>query len=649
MRRSVVCRLAAEVASKPTVTIPHAIKRSPLDLLKALNSTVGTDKTAPHFAFIDDPTTIPSTAGQKRSYFLAKELGKRAARQLAEEWPTLMAFDRDLPRLPAFRPEKPLDPLEVEPTEANLRKLVEAKQVSAAARLYERLQSGDVALSADLQEALFRLVVYYNGQDVPLLEIEEWPGLRNLYDEGATKWNDAGLADLLFESVEKNAENSSTMIAGLCKFRSDVSVVRAKAIYKELLAKNLVPSEEAFNALLSVSAPAEIVPLLKQMAHSGVAPSVRTFNAALTAVGKGKTPFATQWKTIRQLLGEMKAVAVDPSLTTYSIVLETLVPAHSGKDANQLPAERIQLAVNVLNEVLVRLEMGGTIAIVDASDQYFFLNAIRVAVEANNETLVDRIEKAYADRKNTVALTALTTESVFYSRYLTYKANTLNIDALEKLYKELVPRVVGSNRQLTLKLVDRLSKDQRWSFTQRVVGDSIASRHLVDFGLSSAVRKLLLAQDVTKLSDIEKEQFQTEVTRLVDAVVEFANFTQPFLKRLQVKLNPQAVCECALLLIRAEQPDRAWNLVELLLDDKAKTGDDAIVADFGYAQQSTLYELLEAALADGDWYNASHVVQLVSVYQPKSNLEPIIAKIDSRCKLTPIQRSMLRNFVKLRQ
>lgn len=197
--------------------------------------------------------------------------------------------------------------------------------------------------------------------------------------------------------------------------------------------------------------------------------------------------------------------------------------------------------MNILNEILIKLEMGPQVEPVDSTDQNFFLNAIRVAVHANNADLVDRIEKLYSDRKNSVAMTALTTESVFYSKYLVFKAGQLELNELEKLYKELVPRIVGTSKQLTLLLSDRLSKEHNWHFTRRVVGDSIASRHLVDGRLSSTIRKLLLAQDLNKMTVDEKEEYQSDIIRLVDACVEFANFNEPHSKRLQIKLHPQAV------------------------------------------------------------------------------------------------------------
>lgn len=103
------------------------------------------------------------------------------------------------------------------------------------------------------------------------------------------------------------------------------------------------------------------------------------------------------------------------------------------------------------------------------------------------------------------------------------------------------------------------------------------------------------------------------------------------------------------MLIKADQYERAWELIGLLLDEDAKKKDDYIIQDSGYASHDCLLELFDIALAKNDWYNASHCIQLVSFYQPNANLEHMIVKIESKCNLTPIQRRILRNFAKLRQ
>ncbi|VDL81759.1 unnamed protein product, partial [Nippostrongylus brasiliensis] len=187
---SAVRHLSAEAAVQKNapVEIPPAIKRGPTDLLRALSETVGVDPTAPHFAFIDDPAMIPSTAAMKRNYYMAKEMGKRAARQLAEEWPTLFALDRDEPYLPAFRPQKPADPLQVAPTEENVLSMIEKREVEDAVRLYERIRADNTEVSQETQMELFKLVTYYNGKNVPFSEWEEWHGMRVFGENEPNTW-----------------------------------------------------------------------------------------------------------------------------------------------------------------------------------------------------------------------------------------------------------------------------------------------------------------------------------------------------------------------------------------------------------------------------------------------------------------------------
>lgn len=67
-------------------------------------------------------------------------MGKRAARKLAEEWPSLFMLDRDKPRLEVFRPMKPLDPDVVNANEENLKIMLRNKQVADAKTLFERME-----------------------------------------------------------------------------------------------------------------------------------------------------------------------------------------------------------------------------------------------------------------------------------------------------------------------------------------------------------------------------------------------------------------------------------------------------------------------------------------------------------------------------
>ncbi|VDN42335.1 unnamed protein product [Gongylonema pulchrum] len=189
----------SEAKSPKTVDeigIPYAVK---VDLLRALAGTIDVDPTAPHFAFIDDPLTIP-TDSQRDLYYVSKEMGRRAAQQLAEEWPTLFMYDTDIPRIQAYRPQKPPDPAELaltvenlqkliamkkvaEATELaltveNLQKLIAMKKVAEASQLYDKMATENIAIPKEILVDLFRLLVYYNGKPIPAAEMP-WHGWRN--------------------------------------------------------------------------------------------------------------------------------------------------------------------------------------------------------------------------------------------------------------------------------------------------------------------------------------------------------------------------------------------------------------------------------------------------------------------------------------
>lgn len=58
------------------IVIPKRIQRSPTDILYALSATVGSDPTAAHYKYHDDPYLIPYSNSNKRSFALAQEAGR---------------------------------------------------------------------------------------------------------------------------------------------------------------------------------------------------------------------------------------------------------------------------------------------------------------------------------------------------------------------------------------------------------------------------------------------------------------------------------------------------------------------------------------------------------------------------------------------
>lgn len=81
---SVVNNIRGFSAETEEIVIPKRIQRSPTDILNALSATVGRDPTAPHYKYHDDPFLIPASNIGKRSFAMAQESGRKAARWIRQ-------------------------------------------------------------------------------------------------------------------------------------------------------------------------------------------------------------------------------------------------------------------------------------------------------------------------------------------------------------------------------------------------------------------------------------------------------------------------------------------------------------------------------------------------------------------------------------
>ncbi|KAK5967684.1 Protein PTCD3 mitochondrial [Trichostrongylus colubriformis] len=640
----------AHEAQAPKVVIPPAIKRGPTDMLRALSETVGVDPTAPHFAFIDDPAMIPTTAANKRTYYMAKEMGKRAARQLAEEWPTLFALDRDDPYLPAFRPQKPADPLQVAPTEENVLSMIEKREVEDAVRLYERIRADDIDVSQEVQTELFKLVTYYNGKNVPFSEWEEWHGMRAFGENEPNKWTPAGLADLLFEVLPHSPEIVSIYIAGLIKFATPESIEKAKELHEGFSSTGIL-RREAYDALISVANWKDAKGLFKEMSVKKVKPDTSTWNALLSSASQLNV-LPERLSAFENVIGEMLAVGVQPSLETYRNVVNSIaesVPRTDSKDAEKKTNTILSVGISWLSEMLSDMEARSTLELRSTKDHLFFLDAMGMAYQAANMDIAERLVRLYENPANNVKLPALPTEGIFYTRYLLlFIEKTSSMEEIEKKYKELVPRLVGVSRQLTLAVAEKLKHSPRWTLLRRLIEDGICARQMVDFRVAPTFRNLLIDLHYQALSVQHREEYTNLVRRMVDIWVEFSRFTDEKQKRLQFKLSPTNISECALLLTRVGDSERAYELLGMLLDPDASEGEEATVLNTGYVKHSAMMQLFEDALREKDPYKAATCLEIMSSSLPRNKLEPLVQRIHDSCKLTADQSRILTGFVRLR-
>ncbi|VDK87183.1 unnamed protein product [Litomosoides sigmodontis] len=624
------------------IGIPYAIKRGPTDLLRSLADTIDIDPTAPHFALIDDPLTIP-TDSQRDLYFVAKEMGRRAAQQLAQEWPTLFMYDTDVPRIEAYRPQKSSDFFEFSPTVESLQKLIARKEVIGANQLYDKLATENITIPREVLVDLFRLLVYYNGKPIPTAEIP-WHGYRNYgcqVEQEREIWDSGGSADLLFEELEKDEEIYSVMIAGLCKYHNAECTTRALELYKEMCDRNFVPTVEAYHGLITIAKTwQEAVFYLKDMALRSVKPNIKIFNVFIEK--SMSMQLRDQFNTAIKIFNEAVAVGCKPSLRTYSLIMKSCL--------KQRNVNKSVLLAHLVH-ILEKLEQAEAIQMLEKGDEEFFISAMDFAYQTRNIVIAERILALYRAPNNCVRLPAFLGEAEFYGLYLRIVISQSPLHELEKQYISLVPRVVPLSNNLAMSMLQRLQTEKNvpWLFSRRLIEDFITSRHVLRPHLNQQLRFYLLNVDLKKMTMEQKEELHDLVMKIVDIFVEISRFSEvKHLQKAQKKLDPDFIADMSLMMMKLAEKERAWKFLALLLNEEAKRGEAATVSNERPPNYEILNLLMQEALSEGNWYNASCCLQIMALYSLSENLKWEVERISKHCKLTSIQKKILESFVDIR-
>lgn len=141
----------------------------------------------------------------------------------------------------------------------------------------------------------------------------------------------------------------------------------------------------------------------------------------------------------------------------------------------------------------------------------------------------------------------------------------------------------------------------------------------------------------------DRDDFERLVSKLVDFLMELANFTDERDKHLQRKLKPEIIGICVSLLLRADQKKKAWILLNMLtrLDDFEKQ-----ITPEGRPRLERLLETFGYAVEDGNLDNVANCLQLIDRYNENFDFTPLIKDIESNFKLSTAQRQVLLDFVR---
>uniref|UniRef100_A0A0N5ADG8 Small ribosomal subunit protein mS39 n=1 Tax=Syphacia muris TaxID=451379 RepID=A0A0N5ADG8_9BILA len=626
---SFIGQYCTNVQNRVIVKVPKAIQRTHTELLEALSNTIGVDETAPHFSLIDDPVLIPSEMLRRKNLYMAKEMGRRVARTLAAEWPTLFQYDHDEPRLDVFRPAAELDPTYAEPIESNVIKLLDARKIRDAIKLFERLSSDGIKVSKET------LVCQYDY--APHSESEEWHGLRNFYNEETETekpLEQGGIIDLLFETLEKSEDVYSAVIAGLCKYPSSKNVERANKLYEEMKSKKLKLHHEGYCGLVRNAQSFETAcSLCKEMAELGIRPNIDLFNSLLETILKDCA--INREEAVSKVLEEARLCSCEFSLTTFRNILKIFKAQPDMK-----------IHVTCLLHILEQMEQMDVIKAVVAKEQLFFVEAMETAFTANNVLLAERILKLYNSPKNKAKLPELTDEASFYTFYLRLSILFLPIEKLENLYKSLVPRVLTTSRSIMRDMLDRLVRDFKWSLFRRFTEDNICSKNILEGFCVWKTCNIIENLNFKDLTADEREECRELVINIVTALEKCSKFPG----HSRHKWTPSTLVSCASVSLKVGEDEKAVQLLQYVLDKSLYEGDNAVISVVGFPQRSSVLSMMNHFLSCGDWKNACYVLEVIDKYSKELQFDvaSFVPKIESRCKLTPMQKAVLHNFSETR-
>ncbi|KAH7937092.1 hypothetical protein HPB49_007849 [Dermacentor silvarum] len=375
---------SADGSVKQSIVIPKRIHRGPTDILKALASTVQRDFTAPHYKYHDDPFFIPASNVAKRTYALAKESGRKAAKYFLDKYPDSFAHNPAQPNVEAFNPKKKYT-AETEVEESDLAACIENVDLDSAVIVYQNLKTKGTVVSQDVLQSFLELLCFYNCRqplDEDLTE-ERWQ--RQMAPRETRKsWKDGGLAEQVFDSIEnKDGRAYAALIQGMAKH---YHVDKAYELFQEMVSKGVTPPLEVYNSLLSV------VPFLREsydsrwelarelmqgIERNRLKPNINTMNTILEVVSRfGASPSARKYAL--QVFSEMKHLGIEPSLASYYYLLVIFCKTRGAPST-------------ILHSIMKEIE-NKSFEMRDPKDVFFFVSAMDVIYTPEPSVVCEIIE-----------------------------------------------------------------------------------------------------------------------------------------------------------------------------------------------------------------------------------------------------------------
>ncbi|XP_065647272.1 small ribosomal subunit protein mS39 isoform X2 [Hydra vulgaris] len=409
--RSVTEQVQNQETSCPQV---KRLKRDKLTVLKVLSSTVKQIPNRPHYRLWDDVILNPRSNIKQNEILLALESGEKAADFVLEKYPHLFPLREPVPPWP----KKSISSEDIEETVENLVWLLQnSSNVEKVVKLYEKIKLSE-KLSTDVHNQMLEFVCFH---DIPGSKVEN----------GATEV--VKYADLLYAEIKSptNHKAHEVMILGLLKYGKTEEAFK---LYEEINKEDFKGSLFFYNSLLtniynSFSNNATrwkaAEDITSSMCKLNITPTQDTFNALLSLSTKMDNPSTLTIKVFR----EMKKLKIEPSLASYYYIL-IAEKSRLGFTDNRI----LEAVLNEVSQGSVKFELQ------HPDDLNFFNAAMDMARYKRNKNLAQPIFELLMKNDNYEFLSG-GKDSQFFGNYIcAMTRDAPNADEVISWYRKVVPQ-----------------------------------------------------------------------------------------------------------------------------------------------------------------------------------------------------------------
>ncbi|XP_047102645.1 LOW QUALITY PROTEIN: protein PTCD3 homolog, mitochondrial [Schistocerca piceifrons] len=559
-------------------TIPKRIPRSSTDILRALANTVQQDVTAPHYKYHDDPYFIPMSNVGKRTFALAKESGRKAAKWVRAQHPEFFQH------LVADPPIKDYFPLEVYTEESKvdtdtLKTLIEDCRVSDAITVYQILENAGKDVPASIKQAFLELICFFNCEEAHAEDLieEHWfrQGPRG-YARLRKTWKDNGLAEKIFTSLKSpDASAYCALIQGMTRF---YQVERAWQLYQEMLQKGMPLTVEAYNSLIRVSNFLResnelrwklIEELLTAMSKQELVPNVGTLNAVLEVISSMSSQKLSKTYAL-QILSEFRRINIEPSLGSYYYLLMIFCKERG-------PVSSILL--DIMNYIENK-----EYKVTHPKDTFFFVTAMDVCRNhLQDKELAYRLDKFLHRGNNYDLIGDSYKESIYYRHFFALLCVSEPLDVLMEYYNKLIPHIYIPEPSVMEEVIKAIDLSGQVDHLPRVWSDMVTFDHtdrekLISNLLESMARNLPPVDSPTAL------QFADVAWEI------FNKFQEKVDVKSALSWTGQNLGSIIILLLNGQEIEKAF----AVLDKLDKEHHNKIV---GLPEVTVLNQLLDACIA----------------------------------------------------